>query len=480
MIAIDLKNQELLQSVDWQPAKQFFSVFNPANNDCIAKLPDYSKKQLQQMIPIAQDSFLQWKQTSAKNRTQILYRWYQLILENQEDLAKIMVLEQGKPYQEAANEVLYGASFVQWFGEQAKRIQGEIMSGYDEKVTVQYTKEAVGVVGVITPWNFPLAMITRKVAPALAAGCTVIAKPSELTPLSALALAKLAKEAGLPKGVLQIALCSLASEVGEVFCQNKLVRKISFTGSTKIGKLLFAASADSIKRMSLELGGNAAFIVFEDANLEQAALQLLLCKFRNSGQTCVCANRIFVQKSILEKFITKFQKLVEGLKVGNGLQSGTTQGPLITENAVQKVEKHIELALSDGARILLGGKRHSLGGTFFEPTILVGVKPYSIFWEEETFGPVAPICSFQTEQEVLELANSTHSGLANYFCTKDFQRIHRVNQNLDSGIVGVNTGIISNEFAPFGGVKESGIGREGSSLGIEEYLETKYTMISYQ
>ena len=480
MVHIDLQNKKLLQLPQIPQGAKSFEVQNPIDNSFVALLPDIEKSVVNKVLEVAQNNLEDWKIKPVKYRSKILYHWYQLIIEHAADLAKIMVTEQGKPYKEAFDEVVYGASFVQWFAEQAKRIQGGIVSGYDENISVQYTKEAVGVVGVITPWNFPIAMITRKVAPALAAGCTVVAKPSELTPLSALALANLAQRAGIPDGVLQMVTSTDAKGIGEALCENKQVRKISFTGSTKVGKLLYAASACSIKRMSLELGGNAAFIIFEDADLDKAAAALLLCKFRNSGQTCVCANRIFVQESILESFLEKFLPLVEGLKLGDGMLADTTQGPLINQGAIQKVEKHIQSAVADGAKILIGGKKHALGDTFFEPTVLLGIKPYSIFWDEETFGPVAPICSFQTEQEVTELANATNSGLANYFFTKDYQIIHRLNQNLLSGIVGINTGIISNEFGPFGGVKESGIGREGSQLGIDEYLETKYTMISYQ
>jgi succinate-semialdehyde dehydrogenase/glutarate-semialdehyde dehydrogenase len=477
---LELKNKDLLRREDWAKTENFFEVFNPADNSFLEKVPCCNKNEVLEMIKKAKQSFLQWSKTPAKERCLIMQKWFHLILENQEDIAKIMVAEQGKPLQEANNEIVYGASFVQWFSEQAKRIRGEVMSDYQPNITLQYTKEAVGVVGIITPWNFPVAMITRKAAPAIAAGCSVIIKPSELTPLSALALAKLAKQAGLPAGVLQIASTSDAKQVGEVFCQSKEIQKISFTGSTKVGKVLFRQCADSIKRMSLELGGNAAFIVLEDADLDKAAENLLICKFRNSGQTCVCANRIFVQEGVLEEFLQKFKRAVKSLKVGGGMDSGTTQGPLIQESAVQKVEQHISQALADGAQLELGGARHALGGTFFEPTILTNVKAHSIFWREETFGPVAPICSFRTISEVIELANATDYGLANYFCTQDAKKIHLLSQKLQSGIIGVNTGIISNEFGPFGGFKESGIGREGSEMGIEEYLETKYSMISYQ
>ena len=475
---IPIKNKNLLKIPKFAE-KNTFAVYNPANQKILAEVPNLEKMTVLKAIKKAQSSFISWKKISAKNRSNSLYRWYELIMKNQEDLAKIMVLEQGKPFIEAKAEVIYGASFVSWFAEQAKRICGSIIHNDDKHTFLQYTKEPIGVVGVITPWNFPIAMITRKVAPALAAGCSVLLKPSELTPLCAIALANLAYQAGISKDLFQVLPSTHSHSVGEIFCKSKIVRKISFTGSSRVGKLLFAQSADSIKRMSLELGGNAVFIVFESADLEKAAKQLLLCKFRNTGQTCVCANRILVQESIFPEFLKKFQPLVAGLKVGDGLKQGVEQGPLIQKSALVKVKQHIQQAKKDGAKILLGGKEHSLGGLFFEPTLLVNVKPYSIFWEEETFGPVAPITSFSNEKEAIELANATDYGLANYFCSRDFQQIHRINQQLDSGIVGINTGVISSEIIPFGGIKESGIGREGSQLGIEEYLEIKYTMSVY-
>ena len=477
---MNLQNTKLLTNKNWQKHNNFFTVFNPFLGEPLMKIPDWSLQEADEAMQKAKEAFLQWSKTNIKKRAEILLNWYQLVLENQEDFAKIIVAEEGKPLQEAKTEVTYGASFIGWFAEQAKRIKGEIVCGYDENTTIEYTKEAVGVVGIITPWNFPFAMITRKVAPALAAGCCALVKPSELAPLSALALENIAKEAGLPEGVLQIITSTKPREIGDFFCHSNDIRKISFTGSTKVGKILFEKSAANIKKLSLELGGNAAFIVFEDADLDLAAKSLIACKFRNSGQTCVCANRIFIHKSILEKFLEKFFPLVENLQLGDGLEPQTTQGPLIGQAAIEKVQKHIQNALDDGAKLLLGGKKHSLGGTFFEPTIITGIKPNGIFWQEETFGPVAPIYVFDSEEEVIKLANATNSGLSNYFFTKNFQRIRRVNQKLLSGIIGINTGIISNEFGPFGGIKESGIGKEGSELGIEEYLNIKYTMISYQ
>lgn len=474
------KTQALLKG--WESAKNnaTFGVFNPADNSCLGEVPDMGKVETMEAIGNAKDSFAFWKNFSAKSRAKILLNWYENVLRNKEDLAKIMVAEQGKPYKEAEAETVYGANFIEWFAEQGKRIRGEVMSDFEENKTLQYTKEAIGVVGIITPWNFPLAMITRKVAPALAAGCSVVVKPSDLTPFSALALGELALESGLPDGVFQIITGKNAKDIGETLCSSKAVKKISFTGSTEVGKKLFSQSASTIKKLSLELGGNAAFIVFDDADLTSSLESLILCKFRNSGQTCVCANRIFVQKKIYNDFLKKLKEKVEKLKVGNGMLPNIEQGPLIQESAVKKVEKHIKLALESGAKIIVGGKRHSLGGTFFEPTILVEVPENSIFWQEETFGPVAPITIFESEEEVIKMVNNTDYGLANYFCTKDFSRIQRFNKKLESGIIGVNTGIISNEFAPFGGIKESGIGREGAEIGIEEFLQIKYSLISYK
>ncbi len=457
-----------------------YDVTNPADNSLVAKMPSMGKAETFDAIRTAAEAFIIWRETPAKQRATILLDWYHLVIKNKDELAKIMVLEQGKPLAEAVGETVYAANFIQWFAEQAKRIFGSIMSDFAKDATLQYTKEAVGVVGVITPWNFPLAMITRKVAPALAAGCSVVVKPSRNTPLCALALTELSHQAGLPAGVLNLITGEKSAEIGDALCESKQVRKISFTGSTRVGKLLLEKSAQTVKKMSMELGGNAAFIVFDDANLERSIDSLMASKFRNTGQTCVCANRIFVQSGIYDSFVEALKEKVMALKVGSGLEEGVGQGPLINEAAFKKVEKHVRSAVSQGAEVVLGGKPHELGGSFYQPTILKNVQGDSIFKEEETFGPVAPLIRFETEEEAVKMANDTDYGLASYFFTQDFRRIQRVNRKLESGIICINEGIFSNEFGPFGGVKESGIGREGSVLGIEEYLETKYTLISYK
>ena len=484
---MELKNSSLFKEKGfingkWVSAEngKTYDVTNPADNSLVAKVPSMGKTETNEAIQAAAKSFLVWRDTPAKQRATILLDWYNLVIANKEELAKIMVLEQGKPLAEAIGETVYAANFIQWFAEQSKRILGNIMSDFAKDTTLQYTKEAVGVVGVITPWNFPLAMITRKAAPALAAGCSVVIKPSRNTPLCALALVELAHQAGVPAGVLNLITGEKSTEIGDALCESKQVRKISFTGSTTVGKLLLQKSANSVKRMSMELGGNAAFIVFDDADFSRAVDSLMASKFRNTGQTCVCANRIFVQAEIYESFIEALKEKVIALKVGNGLEEGVQQGPLINKAAVEKVENHVQSAVSQGAEVVLGGKPHSLGGSFYQPTILKNVQENSIFKEEETFGPVAPLIRFETEEEVIKMANDTEYGLANYFFTQDFRRIQRVNRELESGIICINEGIFSNEFGPFGGVKESGIGREGSVLGIEEYLETKYTLISYK
>ncbi len=451
-----------------------FEVTNPANGEVIATLPDLGATDTEKAIDAASKAMPSWRAKTAKERAAILRRWYELILEKQDELASLMTLEQGKPLAEAKGEVMYGASFVEWFAEEAKRVYGDVIpSPFNDRRYV-IVKQPIGVVAAITPWNFPIAMITRKCAPALAAGCTVVVKPSELTPLCALSLAKLGAEAGFPAGVFNIITTTKAQEVGKALTSSKMVRKLSFTGSTAVGKLLIRDCADTVKKVSMELGGNAPFIVFDDADLNAAVAGAMASKYRNAGQTCVCANRIFVHDAVYDAFAKKLAAVVRKLKVGDGFEEGSNQGPLINEAAVCKVERHIQDAVDKGARIVCGGKRHERGGTFFEPTVLADVTPEMQVTREETFGPVAPLYRFSSEAEVIELANDTQSGLAAYFYSKDISRVWRVSEALEYGIVGVNEGVISTEVAPFGGVKESGLGREGSKYGIEEYLEIKY------
>ncbi len=451
-----------------------FEVTNPANGEVIATLPDLGATDTEKAIDAASKAMPSWRAKTAKERAAILRRWYELILEKQDELASLMTLEQGKPLAEAKGEVMYGASFVEWFAEEAKRVYGDVIpSPFNDRRYV-IVKQPIGVVAAITPWNFPIAMITRKCAPALAAGCTVVVKPSELTPLCALSLAKLGAEAGFPAGVFNIITTTKAQEVGKALTSSKTVRKLSFTGSTAVGKLLIRDCADTVKKVSMELGGNAPFIVFDDADLNAAVAGAMASKYRNAGQTCVCANRIFVHDAVYDAFAKKLAAVVRKLKVGDGFEEGSNQGPLINEAAVCKVERHIQDAVDKGARIVCGGKRHQRGGTFFEPTVLADVTPEMQVTREETFGPVAPLYRFSSEAEVIELANDTQSGLAAYFYSKDISRVWRVSEALEYGIVGVNEGVISTEVAPFGGVKESGLGREGSKYGIEEYLEIKY------
>ena len=456
-----------------------FEVFNPATLTALGSLPNMGADETNEAILSAHQAFQTWKKSTANERYAILNRWYELIMQNTEDLASLMVLEQGKPLAEARGEVAYSAKFSQWFSEQAKRIHGSIMSNYSDSAQLQFTKEPVGVVGVITPWNFPLAMITRKVAPALAAGCCVVIKASASTPYSALALVKLLEQAGLPQNVCQIVTSNQSSVIGQTMSASDLVRKISFTGSTRVGKILLEQSASTVKRMSMELGGNAPFIVFDDADMTTAIKAVIATKYRNTGQTCVCANRIFVHSKIYDEFAERLQQEVGKFIVADGFTEGVNQGPLINDAAREKVEAHIQNSVASGAEVLMGGKHHERGGNFFEPTILANVAADAIFSCEETFGPVAPLITFDDEAQVLEQANATEFGLSAYFCTQDFRRIKRVLEGLESGMVGVNEGILSNEFGPFGGVKSSGIGREGSIYGIDEYLEHKYALISY-
>jgi len=448
-------------------------INNIATGKQIVMVPNVGATETRRAIAEAQTAFLAWRHRPAKDRAQVLRRWFDLMMANQEDLALILTSEQGKPLAEARAEVAYGASFVEWFAEEAKRVYGETIPATTTDKRIHVMREPVGVCAAITPWNFPIAMVTRKVSPALAAGCTVILKPAPQTPLSALALAVLAERAGVPAGVFSV-VTGDAVAIGGELTSNKAIRKLSFTGSTRTGKLLMQQCAATVKKVSMELGGNAPFIVFEDADLEAAISGLLASKYRASGQTCVCANRILVQDGVYDEFAERLTKRVAALVVGDGQEEGVDQGPLIDEHAVKKVEAHIADALSKGASVLTGGKRHGLGRTFFEPTVISGALPSMLVAREETFGPVAPLFRFKTEAEAIALGNDTEYGLAAYFYTRDAGRVVRMSEALEYGIVGVNTGIISTEVAPFGGVKESGVGREGSRHGIDEYLEMKY------
>ncbi|HZS89540.1 MAG TPA: NAD-dependent succinate-semialdehyde dehydrogenase [Chloroflexota bacterium] len=448
-------------------------VTNPATGEVIVEVPRMGVAETRRAIAGADAAFRTWRRKTGKERAAILRRWADLIMENQEDLAVLMTSEQGKPLAEARGEVAYGASFVEWFGEEAKRIYGDTIPGHQPDKRIVVLKEPIGVCAGITPWNFPIAMITRKAAPALAVGCTMVVKPAKQTPLCALALAELGERAGLPPGVLSI-VTGDASVIGGELTSNPTVRKLSFTGSTEIGKVLLAQCAGTVKKTSMELGGNAPFIVFDDADLDAAVEGAILCKYRNAGQTCVCANRVLVQDGIFDAFSEKLANAVSKLKVGPGLEPGVQIGPLIDMAAVEKVERHIAEAVSSGARLVVGGHRHSLGGSFFEPTMLVDVTNKMVMSCEETFGPVAGLQRFSTEDEAIRLSNDTEYGLAAYFYSRDLGRVWRVSEGLEYGIVGINTGIISTEVAPFGGMKESGIGREGSKYGVEDYLEIKY------
>lgn len=449
------------------------SIFNPATGQLIGTVPMMGRQEARQAIAAANQALPAWRALPAKERSARLRAWFELMLEHREELARLMTIEQGKPLAEARNEILYAASFVEWFAEEGKRVYGDVIPSPQADKRLLVIKQPVGVTAAITPWNFPSAMITRKAAPALAAGCTMVLKPAPQTPFSALALAALAQRAGIPAGVFNVVTGS-AQEIGGEFTGNPIVRKLTFTGSTHIGRLLMAQCAHDVKKMSLELGGNAPFIVFEDADLDKAAEGALIAKYRNNGQTCVCTNRIYVHDSVHDAFAGKLKKAVEGLRVGNGLEDGVTVGPLINDAAVQKVRSHIADAVGKGASILAGGKPHALGGTFFEPTILANVPHDALVAREETFGPLAPLFRFRDEAEVVGRANDTEYGLAAYFYTENLGRIFRVAEALEYGMVGINCGAISNEVAPFGGVKASGLGREGSKYGIEEYLEIKY------
>jgi succinate-semialdehyde dehydrogenase/glutarate-semialdehyde dehydrogenase len=470
-----LLRQQACIGGEWRDADDgsTIEVVNPATGERLGSVPHMGALETRRAIEAANAAWPAWRRKTAKERAAILRRWYQLMMENADDLARLMTLEQGKPLAESKGEIAYAASFFEWFGEEAKRIAGDTLEPPSRKLRLIVTKEPIGVCAAITPWNFPAAMIARKVAPALGAGCPIVLKPAELTPFSALALAVLGERAGVPPGVFSV-VTGDAKAIGGEMCANPVVRKLSFTGSTQVGRLLMEQCAPTLKKLSLELGGNASFIVFDDADLDAAVEGAIASKYRNTGQTCVCANRIYVQDGIYDAFAQKFAQAVQKLKVGNGLDAGVTQGPLIEEKAVQKVEQHIEDALAKGAKLLLGGKRHELGHSFFQPTILGEVTAHMRIAGEETFGPVAPLFRFKTEEEVIALANASEYGLASYFYARDVARVFRVAEQLETGMVGVNTGLISNEIAPFGGVKQSGMGREGSKYGMDDYLVIKY------
>ena len=453
-----------------------FDVANPADGRTIATVPDLGPDETREAIAAAERALPAWRARTAGDRARLLRRWYDLMLAHQEDLARLMTVEQGKPLAEARGEIAYAASFIEWFAEEGKRAYGDLIPAHQADKRILVAKEAIGVCAAITPWNFPSAMITRKAGPALAAGCTMVVKPAESTPLSALALAELAERAGIPPGVFNV-VTGDARAIGSEMCASPTVRKLSFTGSTEVGRILMAQCAPTIKKLSLELGGNAPFLVFDDADLDAAVDGAMASKYRNAGQTCVCANRILVQRGVADAFADKLAAAVGSLKVGNGLDDGVQQGPLIEPAALDKVEELLADALDKGARVVCGGRRHSLGGTFFEPTVLAGATADMRLAREEIFGPVAPLFVFDSEADGVRMANDTEYGLASYFYTRDLARAMRVSSALEYGIVGVNTGIISTEVAPFGGVKNSGLGREGSKYGIDEYMEIKYVCI---
>ena len=476
-----LTDQSLLRSKalingEWcsADAGATFAVTDPATGNTLATVPDLGTTETVRAIQAAHAALPVWRALPARNRAVLLREWFDLVLDHQDDLARLLTAEQGKPLAEARAEVAYGASYLEWFAEEAKRLYGDTIPAPSADRRYVVIRQPVGVVAAITPWNFPLALITRKAGPALAAGCTLVLKPAEATPLCALALGELANRAGIPPGVFNVLTASAGARVGAELTRNPLVRKLSFTGSTAVGKQLLRQCADTVKRVSLELGGNAPFIVFEDADLDAAVAGAMLSKFRNSGQTCVCANRFIVQASVHDEFAARLAAAVAELRVGNGMDEGSEQGPLISEAAVAKVEQHVRNAVAQGARIVTGGSRHALGGTFFEPTVLTGVTPAMVIAREETFGPVAPLFRFSTEADALALANDTAAGLAGYFYSRDVGRCWRVAEQLECGMVGINSGLLSSEVIPFGGIKESGHGREGSRYGLDDYTELKY------
>jgi succinate-semialdehyde dehydrogenase/glutarate-semialdehyde dehydrogenase len=453
-----------------------FSVTNPARGDVICTVPDLSRAEVARAIDAAHAAMKSWAARTAKDRASVLRKWFELMMANQDDLAAILTAEMGKPLAEAKGEIAYSASFIEWFAEEGKRIYGETVPGHQPDKRIMVIRQPIGVAASITPWNFPSAMIGRKVGPALAAGCGFVARPAKETPLSALAMAVLAERAGVPKGLLSVVTSARSSDIGKEFCENPKVRKLTFTGSTEVGRILLRQAAEQVMKCSMELGGNAPFIVFDDADLDAAVQGAIACKYRNNGQTCVCANRIYVQAGVYDAFAEKLKAAVSKLKVGDGLEAGTDLGPLVNRDAVLKVEEHVQDAVAKGAKVILGGK--AMEGCFFEPTIVTGATKDMAFATEETFGPLAPLFRFETVDEVIELANDTIFGLASYFYARDLSRVFKVAEALEYGIVGVNTGIISTEVAPFGGVKQSGLGREGSRHGIEDYLEMKYVCLS--
>ncbi|MEZ5703640.1 MAG: NAD-dependent succinate-semialdehyde dehydrogenase [Burkholderiaceae bacterium] len=468
-----LKTDALING-EWVKGASRFDVLDPATGQKLANVANLGPADTEKAIAAANAAWAGWKTKTAKERSIVLRKWFDLLMANQEDLGRIMTAEQGKPFAEAKGEVAYGASFVEWFAEEAKRVNGETLPQFDNNRRLMVLKQPIGVCAAITPWNFPLAMITRKVAPALAAGCPVIIKPAELTPLTALAAAELAIRAGIPAGVLNMVTADDQNSiaVGKVLCASDVVRHISFTGSTEVGRILMAQSAPTVKKMSLELGGNAPFIVFNDADIDSAVEGAFASKYRNAGQTCVCSNRLYVQSGVYDQFVEKFAAKVKTAKVGNGFEDGVNQGPLIEEAALEKVQRHVEDAVAKGARVLAGGKR--LAGQFFEPTVVADATADMLCAKEETFGPFAPVFKFETEQEAIDAANNTEFGLASYFYSRDIGRIYRVAESLEYGMVGINVGILATEHVPFGGVKQSGLGREGSHHGMDDYVEIKY------
>ncbi|SLN44298.1 Glutarate-semialdehyde dehydrogenase DavD [Roseovarius albus] len=477
---LNLNDPTLLESRayingEWRSRDSRFAVTNPATGAVITQVTDSTIADVQEAIDAAYVAQKDWAEWTGKERAAVLRKWFDLMIEAQDDLGTILCAEMGKPLAEAKGEIAYGASFIEWFAEEAKRVYGDTIPGHQRDKRIVVLKQPVGVVGAITPWNFPNAMIARKVAPALAAGCSFVVRPAELTPLSAIAMAVLAERAGVPAGVFSVLPNSNSRGTGEEMCANPKVAKITFTGSTRVGQILMRQGADTIKKMSLELGGNAPFIVFDDADLDAAVEGAMIAKFRNNGQTCVCANRIYVQSGVYEAFSEKLAAAIAKLTPGNGMDEGVTTGPLINEGAVAKVEEHLADATAKGARVLVGGKR--LGGTFFEPTLLTDVPTSALVSKEETFGPIAPLIKFETEEEVIALANDSEFGLAGYFYANDLSRVWRVAERMETGMIGVNTGLISTEVAPFGGVKQSGLGREGSKYGMDDYLELKYVCL---
>jgi succinate-semialdehyde dehydrogenase/glutarate-semialdehyde dehydrogenase len=480
---MELTNKALLKSSayidgEWVSGSATFDVMNPATGEKVATLPNLGADETRTAIEAAEKAQKLWAAQTAKERSAILRRWFDLIMQNQEDLAQILTAEMGKPLAEARGEIAYGASFIEWFAEEGKRVYGDLIPQHQGDKRILVMKQPIGVVAAITPWNFPNAMITRKVGPALAVGCAVVVKPATETPLSALALAALAEEAGLPKGLMSVVVGNNSRAIGGELCSNQIVRKLTFTGSTEVGRVLMRQCSEDIKKLSLELGGNAPFIVFDDADIDAAVEGAMISKYRNSGQTCVCANRIYVQAGVYDEFVEKFAAAVRTMKIGNGADDGVVQGPLINVEAIEKVEEHIADAVEKGGKVIEGGNRHSLGGSFFEPTIVRDVTKNMKVAREETFGPLAPVFKFEDEDDVVAQANDTEFGLASYFYARDLSRVWRVGEALEYGMVAVNTGILSTEVAPFGGIKQSGLGREGSKYGLEDFLEMKYMLLA--